>query len=193
VRYLTADEARRLVNACNPDFRRMVQAAVLTGCRYSELTKLGVSAFNSDSGTIAIRLSKGKVRHVTLTDEGPRCFVTWTRNRAPTDNMFLRDDGAVWGASYQQRSLEDASKTAGISPPVTFHILRHTHGSHLAMQGVPMGVIAKQLGHSDTRMTEKHYAHLAPNYVADTIRANFPKLGIGDARAAVFPFKSSAA
>ena len=32
--------------------------------------------------------------------------------------------------------------------------------------------------HSDTRMTEKHYAHLAPSYVAETIRANLPKLGI---------------
>jgi integrase len=41
-----------------------------------------------------------------------------------------------------------------------------------------MGVIAEQLGHADTRMTEKHYAHLAPSYVADTIRAHFPKLGI---------------
>ena len=41
-----------------------------------------------------------------------------------------------------------------------------------------MGVIAAQLGHSDTRMTEKHYAHLAPSYVADTIRASLPKLGI---------------
>jgi integrase len=43
---------------------------------------------------------------------------------------------------------------------VNFHILRHTHGSHLAMNGVPLGVIAAQLGHADTRMTEKHYAHL---------------------------------
>jgi integrase len=59
--------------------------------------------------------------------------------------------------------------------------LRHTHGSTLAMRGVPMGVIAKQLGHADTRMTEKHYAHLAPSYVADTIRAHFPTLGIADA------------
>jgi hypothetical protein len=41
-----------------------------------------------------------------------------------------------------------------------------------------MGVIAEQLGHADTRMTEKHYAHLAPSYVADTIRAHFPTLGI---------------
>ena len=46
------------------------------------------------------------------------------------------------------------------------------------MRGVPMGVIAAQLGHSDTRMTEKHYAHLAPSYVADTIPANFPNLGL---------------
>ena len=42
-----------------------------------------------------------------------------------------------------------------------------------------MGVIAAQIGHSDTRMTEKHYAHLAPSYIADTIRAHFPTLGIG--------------
>jgi hypothetical protein len=30
------------------------------------------------------------------------------------------------------------------------------------MNGVPIAVIAAQLGHADTRMTEKHYAHLAP-------------------------------
>ena len=46
------------------------------------------------------------------------------------------------------------------------------------MKGVGLGVIAAQLGHADTRMTEKHYAHLAPSYVADTIRAQFPALGI---------------
>jgi len=45
------------------------------------------------------------------------------------------------------------------------------------MRGVPMGVIAEQLGHADTRMTEKHYAHLAPSYIADTIRAHFLTLG----------------
>ena len=39
-----------------------------------------------------------------------------------------------------------------------------------------MGVIAAHLGHSDTRMTEKHYAHLAPSYIADTIRATVPPL-----------------
>jgi integrase len=37
-------------------------------------------------------------------------------------------------------------------------------------------VIASQLGHSDTRMTERRYAHLAPSYIGETIRAGFGKL-----------------
>jgi site-specific recombinase XerD len=74
--------------------------------------------------------------------------------------------------------MQEASLRAKIKPAISFHVLRHTYGSTLAMKGVPMGVIAEQLGHADTRMTEKHYAHLAPSYVADTIRAHFPILGI---------------
>jgi integrase len=74
-----------------------------------------------------------------------------------------------------------ASHQATIMPAVNFHILRHTYASYLAMAGVPMAVIARQLGHADTRMTEKHYAHLAPSYVAQTIRANFPVFGLANA------------
>ena len=48
------------------------------------------------------------------------------------------------------------------------------------MAGVPLVVVAKNLGHSDTRMCEKHYAHLAPSYIADTIRAHAPRLGIAE-------------
>jgi integrase len=53
----------------------------------------------------------------------------------------------------------EACKHAKIKPAISFHVLRHTHGSALAMRGIPMAVIAEQLGHADTRMTEKHYAH----------------------------------
>jgi len=153
---------------------------LLTGCRYSELTRLKCEGFNRDSGTLAIRLGKGKVRHVVLTDEGQDSFQLWTADRPRTDRIFLRDDGKPWGASHQKRPLGEASRQAGISPAVNFHILRHTYASHLAMKGVPMGVIAAQLGHADTRMTEKHYAHLSPSYVAQTIRANFPVLNLAE-------------
>jgi hypothetical protein len=36
------------------------------------------------------------------------------------------------------------------------------------------------LGHSSTLMTEKHYAHLAPSYVAETIRKFAPDFGTAD-------------
>lgn len=37
MRYLTVTEAIRLINACAPDFRPLVRAALLTGARYGEL------------------------------------------------------------------------------------------------------------------------------------------------------------
>jgi hypothetical protein len=46
------------------------------------------------------------------------------------------------------------------------------------MRGVPLAVIAAQLGHADTRMVEKHYGHMAPSYIADTVRTAFGSLDI---------------
>ena len=46
------------------------------------------------------------------------------------------------------------------------------------LNGVPLMVVAKNVGHTDTHMVEKHYGHLAAGYVADTIRADAPKFGI---------------
>ncbi|MFO1101322.1 MAG: site-specific integrase [Methylocystis sp.] len=181
VRFLSEDECRRLVNACNGPFRDLVRAALLTGCRYGELTRMRAIDFNAEAGTITVRESKaGKPRHVALTDEGRALFATLTAGKVGREPVFVRYDGAPWGASHQQRPLADASNRAKVSPAATFHILRHTYASSLAMKGVPMGVIAAQLGHADTRMTEKHYAHLAPNYVAETVRAALPTLGIVD-------------
>lgn len=179
IRYLTPQEITRLINACDPQFRNLVQAALLTGCRYGELVKARIQHFDPNAGIITIPSSKtDKGRHVTLNDEGQEFFLNMTAGRPKDGLIFFRSDGKPWGASHQQRPLSDASTRASISPAVTFHILRHTHASLLAMAGVPMAVIAKQLGHADTRMTEKHYAHLSPNYVSETVRASMPKMGI---------------
>jgi integrase len=192
VRYLSEAECTRLVNACEPAFRNLVRGALLTGCRYSELAALRIDDFNADAGVVTIRESKaGKPRHVVLTDEGRQFFGALTAGKLADDRIFKRRDGGLWGKSHQLRPMLEACWHAKIKPAVSFHVLRHTYGSMLAMRGVPMGVIAEQLGHADTRMTEKHYAHLAPSYVADTIRAHFPILGIaGDAP--VLPIKRRA-
>ncbi len=178
VRFLTDDECRRIINACQGNFRDIVRAALLTGCRYGELVRMQVGDFNEAAGTITVRESKaGKPRHVALTNEGTVLFAEMTAGKLAGDLVFIRDDGMAWGPSHQQRPLEAACNRAKIAPAANFHILRHTYASKLAMRGVTMGVIAAQLGHSDTRMTEKHYAHLAPNYVAETVRAALPELG----------------
>jgi integrase len=63
-----------------------------------------------------------------------------------------------------------------INPPASFHILRHTYATHLLRAGAPLPVIAANLGHSDTRITERRYAHLVPSHVAQVIRVTMPKL-----------------
>jgi integrase len=113
-----------------------------------------------------------------LTQEGRDFFASLAAGRPGSALLLIRSNGRPWAKSEQQRPLAAAAKAACIDPPINFHGLRHTYASRLAMRGVPLAVIAAQLGHSDTRMVEKHYGHLAPNYVADTIRAAFGTLGI---------------
>jgi integrase len=177
IRYFSQGEITRLLNSCQGSFRHLVHAALLTGCRYGELSRLKIADYNSDVETLTIREAKsGSVRHVTLTGEAPDLMDRLSAARSPSDFLFRRDHGRGWKRAEQLRPMREACARAGILPPVGFHVLRHTHASILAMQAVPMAVIARQLGHSDTRMTERHYAHLAPNYVSDTIRASFPRL-----------------
>ena len=73
--------------------------------------------------------------------------------------------------------MADACRHAKIEPPVGFHQLRHTWASLSVMNGVPLLVVAKNLGHSDTKMVERFYGHLAPSYITDAIRAGAPRFG----------------
>lgn len=193
VRWLTDDEAVRLANASGGDFRALVTAAMLTGCRYGELAALRVVNLHLAAGVLDVPKTKGgKARTVVLTTEAVAFFTRQAAGRKPSDRVFERDATvrqgtrdkpavtrrAPWGKSDQFRHMKEACAAAGIVPAVSFHVLRHTHGSRLAMKAVPLQVVAKQLGHADTRMTERHYAHLAPNYVADTVRAAFADMGL---------------
>jgi integrase len=181
LRYFTKDEVTRLVNAAQDDFRDLVLAALHTGCRYSELGRLRAGDFNQDSGTVFVGQSKsGKARHVILTDEGRKFFETLTAGRPGDALMLAHADGSAWGPSHQIRWMAEACQAARITPSAGFHILRHTHASHLVMNGCALNVVAHNLGHADTRMTEKHYAHLAPSYVAETIRRFAPTFGTAD-------------
>ena len=178
VRFLTLAEAKRLINACDPEFRPLVQAALATGCRYGELCRLQVQDFNPDTGTVAIRISKsGKPRHVVLTAEGIALFAQLAAGRVGGELLLRRANGNAFGKSHQGKPMAEACQRAKITPPINFHGLRHTWASHAVMNGVPLLVVARNLGHRDTKMCEKHYAHSAPSYEADQIRKGAPQFG----------------
>ena len=178
LRYLSEGEARRLVNATPGYFRPLVQAALLTGARYGELRSVRAKDFHPDSGVLILTDTKsGTPRPVYLEEEGVRLFTRALLGKRPDDWIFPRTDGGRWGASQQARPIAEACAGAGLEP-TTFHDLRRTYGARLAIKGVPIAVIAEALGHADERITRRHYAHLSPSYVADTIRSTVAGLGI---------------
>jgi integrase len=68
-RFLEHAEAVRLINACEPTFRPLVQGALVTGARYGELARLRVDDYRG--GKLQIRDNKsGKARWVGLAAEG---------------------------------------------------------------------------------------------------------------------------
>jgi integrase len=43
---------------------------------------------------------------------------------------------------------------------ITPHILRHTHTSLLAEEGIPLDTISRRLGHTDSALTLQIYTHI---------------------------------
>jgi hypothetical protein len=83
-----------------------------------------------------------------------------TPSRRKPRNHLLTDEPLTGGASQ-------------ISTPRSGFV----HALTAVMNGMPLIVVARNLGHRDTRMCELHYAHLPPGHVRDAIREGAPKFG----------------
>lgn len=170
IRFLSDAEGVRLVNACPADLRALVRAALLTGARFGELAGMRTQDADLRAGRIYIAPAKsGRSRHVPLNPEGVALFRDLLTGKTGDAPVFVRADGAPWGKNHHVRPLLEACKAAKIRPGVAFHELRHTYASHLAQAGVDLLTISKLLGHADTRITSKHYAHLADKTLAAAV------------------------
>src|SRR5262249_49158581 len=113
VRYLTMAEAKRLINAADPEFRPLLRGGVLFAARYGQLTQLVVADFNPDAGTLRLRTRKGdgseRVYHVHLSEEAQDFLRAACAGRRGNDLMFPRADGRPWEKSQQQAFMRDAS------------------------------------------------------------------------------------
>jgi integrase len=129
-------------------------------------------------GKLHVALSKsGKGRHVVLTEEGVEFFAQLAAGRRADDILLRHNGSGEWRKSDQARLTASAVKAARLAP-ITFHSLRHTYASLAVMSGMPLMVLARNLGHVDTRMVEAHYGHLASSYIDDEVRKAAPRFGM---------------
>lgn len=173
-RFLSKDEVRALLKASRafPHVRAFIALSVSTGARQSALLELTWDRV--DMQRRLIKLSRGEA-----IDEQMKSRAVVPMNRRAYRYLRVLEAGATsphvieW-AGHRVLSIKkgfaSAARKAGIKN-VTPHILRHTAASWMAMGAVPMFEISRYLGHSDTRVTERRYAKLSPEYLRSAAKA----------------------
>ncbi len=167
-RFLSREEIHRLreeLDRCAPPSARpsrrrqadIVRLLLATGCRKNEIVRLqwrevdGAVLADGKTGPRKVFLNaqaRAIVERQPQT-ESPYVFPSASDPARPADD-YLR----LWYEARKRADLED----------VRLHDLRHTFASHAVMQGVPLPVVARLLGHRDVRMTLR-YAHVADREV----------------------------
>ena len=132
----------------------IIRLLLLTGCRKGEIVRLRWSEVQDDSLVLAD--SKTGPRTVPLNTQARRILERQPRGAGsfviPSPRDPARPRGLnlpLWYRVRRQAGIED----------VRLHDLRHTLASHAVMNGVPVPVVSRLLGHSNVSMTLR-YAHL---------------------------------
>ena len=79
--------------------------------------------------------------------------------RADLDLIFANPDGTPLRPNSISSAVSLLFRRLGLPKGASLHSLRHSHGSHLVANGVPLPVVAERLGHSSVRTTADVYAH----------------------------------
>ena len=163
-RFLSHDELRRLHHALDACARKgpsakqqadIIRLLLLTGCRKREILTLRWSEVRDD--TLALADSKTGPRTVPLNARARRVIDRQPRRQSefvfpsPVNiNRPWAREIPLWYSVRREAGIED----------VRLHDLRHNLASYAVMNGIPVPVVSRLLGHSDVRMTLR-YAHLA--------------------------------
>jgi integrase len=185
LKYLPSPEAERALLDAVPDARRqeMVEVAIHTGLRWSEQRGLRWRDCDFMSGILTIPRSKhGETRYVPMNSRVREMLMDMGTRRLPhgDEHVFRGADGQAppqkadrWfprAVAKARHALTQASRHADVEmlDGFTWHCLRHTFASRLAMAGVDLLVI-KELGGWKTLAMVMRYAHLSPGRLREGI------------------------
>ena len=170
VRYLSEDERASLLEACrsSTDSRLflLVLLALATGARQGEILGLRWRDLDLTKGVAILHHTKNDDRRsVPIT--GVALEVLRERSACrhlPSDYVFVGTKRTV----LFPRKAWDRALTAAVIEDFTFHDLRHTAASYLAMSGATLAEIAEILGHKTLAMV-KRYAHLSDSHTRSVV------------------------
>ena len=162
LRYLSDEEAERLISNCEPYLKPIVITALNTGMRKSEILHLTWDRVDLNNRIILLDKTKnGERREIPINDTLFNALSCLIRN-IRTDYVFYNPD--TLKPFYDiKKSWNNALRKSHILD-FHFHDLRHTFASWLVMGGVDLTTVKELLGHKDVKMTLR-YAHLAAKHI----------------------------
>jgi integrase len=171
-RFLSHAEADRLLERLKEvrtlNLHDMCLLALHTGLRRGEIFNLKGHDLDFENGVIRVADTKNlTTRHAYMT-AATRSMLERRNPEAPDALVFPDRDGnkRVAMSKNFQRIVDELSFNASVTDRrqrVSFHTLRHTFASWLAMQGESLITLKDLLGHKTTAMTER-YSHLIPDH-----------------------------
>jgi integrase len=170
-RFLSYAEANKLLNKLEEYsviLHDMALPSLHTGMRAGEIFNIKGQDIDFKNGLINISDPKNKGSRKAIMTEAVRKMINKYKTETPDEIVFK--SRKCWGkinviSRIFKRAVHDLRMNAGIEDPrqiITFHSLRHTFASWLAIQGTPILTISHLLGHKSLEMTRK-YAHLSPD------------------------------
>lgn len=180
VRFLSEAERGRLLEACRSSTDRalhpMVLLAIATGMRQGEIVGLVWDAVDFKRGVITLDKTKnGERRVLPISDALRPVLEEWSKVRR-IDSPLVFPPAKAAGPRFPRAAWERAIDESKVEN-FTFHDLRHTAASYLAMSGASLIEIADVLGHKTLAMVRR-YAHLSQPHTASVVaRMNAAVLG----------------
>ena len=176
---LTPEEVLAILDECRDTTTGIRDRALITvmyrsGLRVSEALALEPKDVDLHIGAIAVLHGKGDRRRTVGIDPGAAPIIEhWVEVRkarlAPPRGvpLFCSQKCRTMSKSMVREMLVRIAARAGIEKRVHPHGLRHTMAYELLMEGVPIPIIQRQLGHASLQTTDTYLSHIAPKQVLE--------------------------